>query len=397
MALVPGCLLIGAAIATHRLELVGMISAAAVLIYIVVALPPPHLTAVAIAVTFVDSSLTPTLLSFGDVNVGLGEVFLAVIGVAGLLRGRRIPEYDIYWWTLLFIGWGVFRFYGGFPSANIAFLKLAEPLIISLAIARIAPVNFDVWRVVRWVAVFTVITAPLFTPNLLIRWNAVVGQPNQYGLVSAVLLVLALSLPPSRSRTFQVVIALVGMLTAASITSSLAATAGVLAAGLWTPRSQQARRALSPAALITVIPVVFIVVSVLRPDLLLTLSIHSGQAFAIVPLLTVINPIFGGGWTFSSAYVTAQGFRLLSIHNVYLQLLADLGLIGIGFFVGLLVTTFRVCTDVRTRAVLVVLAIWQNSAGAFPGSPWGVLGAVLLAARLEHVRRLLSARTPLAA
>jgi hypothetical protein len=397
IAVIPGCFLIGAAVATHRLPLVGVAAAAVVAVYVVVALPPRHLTAVAIAVTLVSVTRFPLLMSIGDVEIRLAEAFLMLIGVACFLRGRRIPEYDVYWWALLFIGWGAARFYGPFPTGNIAFLKLAEPLIISLAISRVAPPTFDVWRVVRWVAVASVVTAPFFTANLLNRWSALVGEPNQHGLLSAILLVLALSLPPSRSRMLQIVIAAIGMLTSASITSTVAATAGVAATGLWTPRSERARRALSPAALITVIPVAFIVVSVLRPDILLTLSIHSGQAYAIIPVLSVINPIFGGGWTFSAAYVTTLGLKLGSIHNVYLQLVADLGMIGIGFFVGLLVAAFRVCTDTRTRAVLVMLAIWLNSAGAFPGSPWGVLAAVLLAARLEHVEQLRRAPTPLAA
>jgi hypothetical protein len=91
----------------------------------------------------------------------------------------------------------------------------------------------------------------------------------------------------------------------------------------------------------------------------------------------------------------------LGFHNMYLDVFAFLGLIGLMMFIATIVWLMRQ-EDVLVRAMVVLIAVWFNTAGAYPNLGMGLLAmclAVALGNRVEgdllpvwETRRLRAAR-----
>lgn len=291
------------------------------------------------------------------------------VGVAALLaatRGRRVLLRPAERW-LAFLAWAllVTRLGPGTWPLLHTFAPVAGGYLVASLVGPAV-----LWRAVRWWALISIATAPLLMEGS--RWSGLPGGPNELGLLCAALVVLAFA-QPSRWRYAQVAIGFVGLAGAASVSSGIAVAVGLLVL--------RPGRAPSMLKFVLVGGAALIVAS--RPDLLLTIAVHGDQAKVAWGVLNETNWLTGGGWLHGSQFIasgpldTRYGTVLYdTVHNTYLQLLTDTGMIGLGLFLAALYGIWR-RSDHVGRAVLAVVAVWLNTTAAFPGPVWGLLGVVL--------------------
>jgi O-antigen ligase len=240
----------------------------------------------------------------------------------------------------------------------------------------------DVWRAVRWCAIASIVTAPLFTEDVTRRWSALSGGPNELGLLAAALIVLSLAGTGGRWRVVQILIGCFGLAVTTSVSAGVAVIAGVL---LVQPGVRTRLRRALPGGSLLKVAFVASVLAILaaRPDVLTTLAVHRDQAAATFGILDATNPILGGGWLHGAEVIATGSLNTAyssvfydTVHNLYLQLLTDTGLVGLGLFAAALYSVWR-RADRTNQALLAVCAIWLNTTAAYPSVVWGLLGLLI--------------------
>lgn len=244
--------------------------------------------------------------------------------------------------------------------------------------------------------------------------------PNVEGLLAVLLLVAVLNLPlfERRIRVGMGMVATLALIQSGSIAS---VTALVLVLGIYGIQlaggSARARALIRPARMLMLIVGGFLLVASLRPDDVPQGSGFDSSSTAIrVTLgyagLTVFgdHPILGVGWQRSASAVSSEavvakvrerfsrvrtdvlraGNSNVTVHNAYIQILAESGLVGFtilmtGILVGrrgirVLVAQAGLDREVaRTLAVsLTVILIWWNDNALFGAQPEAVLFACFL-------------------
>jgi O-antigen ligase len=264
----------------------------------------------------------------------------------------------------------------------------------------------------------------LFTGSLGERLAGGNG-PNTSGLLAAVLIVLAVHAPVPRAAPARVALAVLGVL-GLVMSQSLGATVAVVGAlALFGLRSVPTSRARSSALFTPTRVIVLLLVATafamtLRSENL-PVSDNFGRSTTIHRVilaqagveLFLEDPVFGVGWQRSPEAVQSKELNEVlrnrfggdvnpqflpdqsptGVHNAYIQIATEAGLIGLLGFVVFLVGCIRgvravlrrLAADARRHAcarcavaVLVVIAIWLNDNALFGAQPEIVLAATML-------------------
>ncbi|MFD8531167.1 hypothetical protein ACFV0L_27480 [Streptosporangium canum] len=328
------------------------------------------------------TAVWPTLTSVGGVDVNAGDALLLLTAVAALVRAKDGTRHVLIAVIALFVVFGVAR---SELSGAVAFLRVVEPLIAGVAVGLYLRPGTDLWRDARWICVLMIATVPLVS-DFDGRWAGFPGGPNEIGLVSAVVTVLGAA---ERNRAVKLLLigaGLTGLVGSRGIAATVALIAGLVmltrvSRSGWLARMRLRRVHPLVIVLFGILAVTF--VPVIRPDLSTTVDIHAAQAGVFGQLFAKTDPLVGSGW----ATVDRSAFASTpyeGLHDVYLDIAAYLGVVGIALFALLLWLAMR-AADPLTRAVLAGVAVWFNTTGAFPGPGWGILGLVIAAA-LCHAR-----------
>ena len=238
--------------------------------------------------------------------------------------------------------------------------------------------------------------------------------PNILGLVSAFLVLLGVTQAVCRRRSTRLLLMLsgvAGLVLAKSVGSSLALITAL--ALLWGLRNREMRTGRALVAFTVLLAVAFPFITTFRPSSLPWsegFSLNSAQE-RLIDAYSGVNvflqhPIVGVGWGESSganaspavASAVRQVFvsvnpllysdiQRAGVHDAYIQLLAELGLIGGLVRLWLLRNCFR-ASRALVRAdhppapllggSLMLFAVWWNETGLFGGQPETFLFAVVL-------------------
>ena len=345
----------------------------------------------------------PVLTASGGRIFGLSAVFLAYVGVTLVIPLQWFPDH--------------------FPVAAISFARLVSSFALGIIIYPLLDRAENLARIRKIIiaAAFTnglIATAQwiqmgvgsLFHPSM--RVGGLLG-PDGLGLAGGLLLVL--SLPGQgrwadrwqrRAGGIGVLLGLLMLLVSKSASAILAAGAGASLLLFLNRRPRMARKQLIVAAVILAVGLAAVVG--LRWYDVVGLFEVSGGSFTqrlIVGysawLIFLEHPLLGVGWQTSWApgvigdpAVSAQVRQRLgelpqvllpeqsptSVHNLYLQVLAELGLVGAVLFVAMVVQITRECRRLLRRSspvtrrvavhwtvILVMLGIWLNTNPLFGG------------------------------
>jgi hypothetical protein len=313
-----------------------------------------------------------------------GDATFVVVCFAALLRCRSVPRAPVLKVLAAFLLFGLLRSVTahGFENA-LSFLRVMEPVIAGAVVSLSLPRDFDLWRWARWGLLGALATVPLFG-STMDRWYGLPGGSNEVALVAAVLVVIGAAESNKAARALFVASGLVGLLGARGIGAAAGALAGLAVLALGRSKQVQSvgtKRGINLLVFACAAAAAFLLIPVIRPDMHLTLQIHTLQAESFWGAFEATNPLVGSGWSQVDPTALMDTYRythLEGLHNVYLDIAVYLGLIGSGMFLMLLWHTW--CPrDLVTRAVLVATVVWFNTTGAFPCAGWGVLGMAVAA------------------
>ncbi len=329
----------------------------------------------------------------------------------------------------------------GFGESFISWVRLAQTLSIAFLASLFLKTPRDVKLVFAAVAIAIVVTVAIGSTGHLTgggtdelgnaeRAGAGVVGPNVLGLVSGMLLLMAFLGPFGRRILYRIplaVVGVIGLVTAESV-GSLVGTGVALTLGvvLMAPERRSVplmRAAMGVTALVVGLALAYTVTAVVRPANVPTSdSFRSGSAFHRTVVgsagieVAKRHPVIGVGWRRTSdpqvlgdpeiASVLRERFpgakeeffpdvRRASVHNSYIQITAELGVIGLGL---LAFVIFAFARDTRrlirrappgsdARRVLwflawgvVLILVWLNDNPLYGGQPETVLLATLAAA-----------------
>jgi O-antigen ligase len=430
----------------------GFLAAAGSAFLVFALLRPVYWVIGLLGLSFVNPTLLPILAEFGDVSVRVPDLLLVLscfaTGFRFLYEGKLTISREFRALAaplsqfLLYVGVSLIcvRLYApAFISASLAaYLRLLATALIALmthwslrsqrdvghaqsalVMFAIASVSIGIWE--AWTAndALTRVTSAEATAE---RYGGLLGV-NSLGLVSGLLVIHGLVRRGSGKQRFGWAIPLaagfIGLFLAKSIASTLA-TMGTAAVCLWgsgrsrrggVPRS--IRRLVIGALALTVVAVA--IYALRTDDVTALLSFTGGSlthrlmlAYAGL-LIFMEHPLVGVGWQASANEavvgspslnaILMQRFGLLphqyfpleqttSVHNMYIQILAELGLIGFLVFaycccrVGQALGALAGETPERSTCepllrfhtlVLVFLLIWWNTTPLFGGQIESVL------------------------
>jgi O-antigen ligase len=252
---------------------------------------------------------------------------------------------------------------------------------------------------------------------------------NVFGLVSAILILLPVFALPERaglSKYFLVLLGLIGLILAQSVAAFFACAVAVgightmrmTAAGFsFSPRTR------AVVGLVLIILIGFLVISSFRPEMIPTSSsFRTSSASHRITLgtagieLFLIHPVMGVGWRQSSnpeliasplirrqvaddvpilnnAFLPYPDSTGLSVHNAYIQLLAEFGLVGIVILIFIvrrmrsdiheLLVRLRPWVGLHRHAVFAVASltaslVWLNDNPIYGGQPETFMLALML-------------------
>jgi O-antigen ligase len=403
----------------------------------------------------------PVIARSGDVDVNLADVFyVGAVGwwLVGVVEraGRSVPEkrprvafgQTVAIAFLAYAGLTLVMVQssdsGAVGSALVSWLRLVQTASLAWLGASLIETQRDVRLILGAVAaagVVAVADGVISGGSLLTERSGGSLGPNLLGLVSGLLLLIAAFGAVTSKAPYRAALAatgLLGLLLTKSV-ASIVATGFVLALGASlgsrssTAGAHRAMRAVLGVALAGVL--VFSVVQFLRPEASpASESFRNGSAAQRIILgaagLEIFerNPIVGAGWRQSSAPEVIGDREIAievrrrfpdfrpsfypdispgSVHNTYVQILADLGLIGFGLLVALIVTiALRVRELLRrlgrdhalwpqawTMSLgLLLVLIWSNDNPLFGGQPDTVVPALFIGA-LAAIARMTSPRS----
>ncbi|KDN75063.1 hypothetical protein DF19_26260 [Streptomyces olindensis] len=354
----------------------------AVVLFMVIA-PPGLLVLMTAVVLVISPTAWPHLGELGGADVYLGDAFLLLFGLAALLRVRHHRGMPVLGAVAAFVLYGLVRgMLGSATESTVTFLRIVEPVLAGTAVGLLLPRGFGLWRTARWALLGVLATVP-FVGDTHIRWSGLPGGPNEVALVAAVLVVLGAAATSKSARSLLVLSGLWGLVGTRGIIASAAALTGLAVLSLGRRlRTQRGEKGLvHPLTIACAAVVACLVVPRIRPDLDVTIYVHTTQAQSFWSTFASTNPLIGGGWSEGDSQALVDAYRrtdLLGLHNVYLDIAVFLGVVGLGLFLLVLWCAWR-SSDRLTRAVLVTVAVWFNTTGAFPGVGWGLLGLVVAA------------------
>ena len=252
------------------------------------------------------------------------------------------------------------------------------------------------------------------------------NNKNTMGLLAAVLVILAIAAPllPRSGRAVMLVVGLSGVVLARSI-GSIAALAIVVAFFGVTSQSRardtrRARRLLTLPRLLVVVAIGLMLTSVLRPENVASSSSEINQSttvhrqvLATAGLqLFIENPIVGVGWARGPAEIGSvridevlrKQFSSVNpeffprknptnVHNAYVEVIAETGIVGLVLFLIFVVTAFRRIRHILNdpslsvdalayarcaAAIILCVAVWFNDNAVFGLQPETVFLAVML-------------------
>lgn len=328
--------------------------------------------------------LQPEVGSVAGIALRVGDVLLLLAMLVAVVRGRPITWYPPLIWALTFVAWGVVRTVPLGTDASVSFARIAVPLVAGIVLGRLVAGGASPYLAFIGVAVAGLLTVPWLTPDGT-RWQGLPGGPNEFGIVMAGVSLIAYT-ARARIPAWPVVSAIGAIATvfSRSISSVVALAVTFLVSR---HRVGPASRLVPTVALaLLAAPIVVAAVPVLREDVRNTLTVHAIQATAVVPTVASTNVVVGGGWTYSAAF-TEQLPPLpigYGLHNVFLQVLADLGAVGLVAFLALFASLASFRRWPTVAAISVATYLWFNTTGAFPSGAWSLLALALAATQAER-------------
>jgi O-antigen ligase len=379
---------------------------------------------------------------FGPLNVRLTDIpFLFLVPWAAVLRtrqGRRPKNLIGQQYVGLFLGAITFTLFVALvrnpdDSARlvVAMLRLFSTAALIWIVPRLISRLEDVLFLFRTIAVC--IAAELLWAIARLGANVTGDRlrgsngPNAEGLLGVLLIILALYAPAPKSRTARIGMVVLGGLCLYLTRSIASLTALGMVVGIFglphisKGESTHKRGLLRPARLILLVLGLVGLVSMLRP-LDLPTSDYFRRSSAGSRLLVGVagmkvfkaNPVFGVGWQRSSrpdviatpelvlelrrefpefpdAFFPVVGETSITVHNAYIQILAETGIVGGAVFLVAVVGMAR-----RSRRVLrsltgptrlaaaaaaygaVACVVWLNDNPIFGAQPETVLLCTLL-------------------
>lgn len=379
MASVP----LAALAATSPGHALGILLFAGTALFVITAGPGP-IVLVMTAAAVIHPTAWPPLGALWGGTFHYGDATLLVVCATALLRCTSAPRAPVLKVLTAFLLFGVVRSATAYGLDNtLSFLRVMEPVIAGAVVSLSLPRDFDLWRWARWGLLGALATVPLFG-NTMDRWYGLPGGSNEVALVAAVLLVIGAAEPNKFARTLFVASGLVGLFGARGIGAAAGALAGLAVLALGRSKRVQgvgAKHGINLLVFACAVTSAVMLIPVIRPDMHLTLQIHTLQAESFWGAFEATNPMVGSGWSQVDPTALTDTYRythLEGLHNVYLDIAVYLGIIGSGMFLMLLWHTWRP-RDLVTRAVLVATVVWFNTTGAFPCAGWGVLGMAVAA------------------
>jgi O-antigen ligase len=390
----------------------------------------------------------PVLGKFGGVDLTLADVFYvgAVAGWAsGALKvstnaasptraGSLIPQLPAILF-LAFAGLTLWHVQVVDPSelddSLISWLRLVQTASLGWLAAAVIRTKWDVTMVFAVTALGGTVAVGLALESavsgggdlLVERYGATFGA-NELGLVSGLLLVLAAVAGLGRHTGQRVVLGatgLVGLLLAKSVGAFIATGLALAVGASLAHRGGQLQRATRAVVALTIAGVlVFGLVQFLRPssaptDAGFRESSASQRIIVGAAGLEVFerNPVIGAGWRRSDSPTVIGDAEIgselrsrfpgakqdffpdvspTSVHNAYVQILADLGLVGFALFAAALASLglgiARVLRRVRDRELwpqawcaclgLVLILLWLNDNPLYGGQVETLLLALLV-------------------
>lgn len=379
---------------------------------------------------------------FGPLNIRVTDIpFLFLVPWAAVMRarqGRRPKNLIGQQYVGLFLGAIAFTLFVALvrdpddaARLVVAFLRLCSTAALIWIVPRLISRLDDVLFLFRTIAVC--IAAELLWAIVRLGANVTGDRlrgsngPNAEGLLGVLLIILALYAPAPRSRTARIGMVVLGGVCLYLTRSIASLTALGMVVGLFglphvsKGESTHKRGLLRPARLIVLLLGLVGLVSMLRP-LDLPTSDYFRRSSAGSRLLVGVagmkvfesNPVFGVGWQRSSrpdviatpelvldlrqefpefpdAFFPVVGETSITVHNAYIQILAETGIVGGAVFLvaifGMSRRSRRVLRSLTGTARLaagaaaycsVACVVWLNDNPIFGAQPETVLLCTML-------------------
>lgn len=365
----------------------GVLLLAGAVLFVCVA-PRGLIVVVTTIAAVIHQATWPQLGGFLGGTLHLGDVVFVAVCFAALLRCSRTPLTPLLKFLVVFLLFGVVRtVLTNGAESTLSFVRVMQPVIAGAVVGLVLHRDFDLWRFVRWGLLGVLVTVPLFGDTTS-RWSGLPGGPNEVALVAAVLVVLGAGDSSKAARVLFVLSGLVGLFGSRGIGATVGALSGLAVLTLgrrqWS-RAAGTTRGVSILVFLLAAASAVVLIPQFRPDLHVTLWVHTVQAESFWGAFEATNPLFGSGWSHVDASALADAYRsthLDGLHNVYLDITVYLGAVGASLFLVILWHAWRP-RDLATRAVLMTTLVWFNTTGAYPCAGWGILGLVVAASACQ--------------
>jgi O-antigen ligase len=458
-AIVTG-LILGWVVSRGQLILLSIIACTTIVTPCLIS--PVLASSLVLAFAFINPNLLPPVIELGQFTVRYvdGAVFLLIVAIFLRLLVQRYTVFEQEWWVifkplfpfLTYIGLSlglVWIYVPGVLSASIAsYTRLLITILTGLLICKSIKKEKDLKFIAKVIIMLVVasitigsweaLTVPRKEMVIISRYGGILGY-NTFGLVAGLLVLWSIIVYENRKPLLLWVIplssGLLGLFLSKSASSTLAVVGTVLFFRVIFARkgSSQSTKVLK-LVLGVIVGLVFTiwVIGLLRPaDLVGLVNLSGGSwaqrlmiAYAALRIFFA-HPIFGVGWQASSTEAVIGNPALneelmrvfsqlprhyffverpTSLHNMYLQFLAELGIIGFLLFTYGVIRISKVVLKIlgeippqypfRQLALfcamgLIYLLIWWNTNPLYGGQTESMLavGFLSLLAALWKLQR----------
>jgi O-antigen ligase len=380
-------------------------------------------------------------LSLGAADLRITDLFYVALVIWVIFErrrepGRRSADVGQRQMSLWLLGLAISLF----PVAVVAPGDIAEPLLAVLRLVETLSLVWIVPFVVRRLrdlhVVFGLLGAVLtYEVGRSIISSAAAGglsesleganSKNTMGLLAVLIVILALAAPglPALGRTVMLVVGVSGLVLARSIGSIAALALALGFFGLFqvrSPESRRAKRLLTLPRLLVLAALALMLTSLLRPENVATsgqinqsTTVHR-QVLATAGFnLFTQDPIVGVGWSRSPVEIGSERVdealrdqfgdsvnpeffpskNPTNVHNAYVEVLAETGLVGVVLFLVFVITAFRrirvilhdptlstgaVASARCAAAIVLAIAVWFNDNAVFGNQAETVFLAIML-------------------